>query len=270
MGPLLVAAALAASITPSHVPPTCAGDVFADQIGTKRADRLKATGRPERLFGLSGRDRLRGSANRVACLFGGPGGDVLDLAGGGGISYGEGGGDTLIGSGVNDQLYGGAGLDAFDSGAGDDRIESRDGRPEVVYCRGGNDLVNGDRIDVLIACETVLVDGPDALRLYPPGPPARPGATVRVGMTSPVKARRGKLRVVIVTDALDADCVDGPVEVARNTTRVRPGDRVVFKVRPPRGERWCKGGEKAAVLLDRGRRPDRPVARFEFKTRAGS
>jgi hypothetical protein len=267
MASLLLAAALAASITPSSVPATCAGDVFADQIGTRHRDRLRAAGRPERLFGLAGNDLLRGSKTRVACLFGGPGADRLDLDGGGGVAYGEGGGDTLIGSEVNDQFYGGAGLDAFDAGPGDDRVESDDGVPEVVFCRDGNDLVRADRIDVLVACETVVVNGPDAVRLDAPNRPVRRRETVRVRMTAPLKAGRGQYRVVIVTGALGKDCVDGPVEVARNPRWVKAGNRVVFKVSPPRRERWCAGGEKAAVVLARGRRPDRPVARFQFETR---
>jgi hypothetical protein len=265
----LVAAPAPASIEPGHPPATCAGNVFADQIGTQRANRMKATaGKPERLYGLGGDDRLRGAITRAACLFGGPGNDVLDLAGGGGVAYGEAGGDVFIGSEVNDQLFGGAGLDLFDAGDGDDRIESTDGRPEVVYCRDGNDLVTADRVDVLIACETVVVNGPDAERLHVGGRPAGPKETVEVAMEAPFAGRRGDYRVVLVTGALGADCVDGPVEIGRapQSGRIKAGQRLRLKVRPPRGERWCSGAEKAAVLFQRGRRP-RPVARFQFLTR---
>lgn len=254
--------ATAAAFAPGDPPAACAGDLFADQIGTRRRDRLRATGRPERLFGLGGDDRLFGSQARVACLFGGPGDDRLDLRDGGGLAYGEAGDDRLLGGVINDQLDGGGGLDAYDGARGDDRIDARDGRPEVVYCGDGNDLVTADRIDVLVGCETVVVNGPDAERLSVPGPPARPRETVRVTMTAPAG---GRYRVIAVTTALGRDCLDGPARVA--SARARAGERVVFRLRPPRGERWCPGAEKAAVVRQRGRRPPKPVARLTFATR---
>ncbi|MEA2170211.1 MAG: hypothetical protein QOF76_3511 [Solirubrobacteraceae bacterium] len=257
----------AAAFSPGDPPNLCAGDFYADVIGTPGDDDLTGTGRPERLYGLAGDDQLNGSENRVSCLIGGPGDDLLQINDGGGLEFGEAGSDTLQGSPLDDQLYGGGGRDAYGAGDGDDKVDARDGIAEVVDCSDGNDLATADRIDLLAGCETVLVDGRANPTATVKPRAARVGAPFVATLRAPFSARAGAYRVILTTDSLGRDCADGPVVVGKTTRSARAGHELSIRLRPPHGEHWCRGTSKAGIVYYRGRRPGRPVARLQFDTR---
>jgi hypothetical protein len=268
-------AGAAPNYQPGSPPSACAGDGLADQIGTDRSDRLTAPTRAERLWGLGGPDRLTGSSTRATCLFGGRDGDVLDLAAGGGMAWGEAGGDTILGGPLADTLNGGPGVDAFAAGAGDDLIQARDGNAEVVDCGPGHDLVDADRSDLLIGCEVAVLSGRSTPSLTPEPRAAATSAIVRVRFTVPRAARAGAYRVLLTTGARSAGCANGPLELTRLPMpghAVRAGQVVRIGLRPPAGG-WCSGVERAAIVLHpacaKGARclvapPAEPVARLRF------
>ena len=114
-------------------------------LGTARANRLRGTSRADRLLGLGGNDRLFGRGGDD-CLSGGDGHDRLD---------GGAGNDTLTGGRGDDRLVGGGGRDALIAGAGRDTVLARDGGRDTVRCGAGRDTAVVDRIDTIVACETV-------------------------------------------------------------------------------------------------------------------
>lgn len=257
---------------PGNPPSLCAGQLFGDQIGTERRDRLAAARRPERLWGLGGDDVLTGSPTRATCLFGGTDRDSLTLGGGGGAAFGETGADVLTGGSLDDVLRGGAGDDTLDAGAGadtldggegrdafsagdgDDLIDAADGRAEVIDCGPGQDLVAADRLDALIGCESPALAGPSARRAAPDS------TSSKVRFQAPV---RGRYRVLW----LEAPCAVGTTALGV----LRAGTQSV-RLEPPA----CPGAYRAAIALApscrRGRRclappPLQPVARLDFSVR---
>jgi hypothetical protein len=260
---VLPASALAA---PPQTPPRlCAGDAFGDLVGTRGDDQLQAPPRATRVWGLEGADGLIGSTSRAACLLGGPGRDLLALNRGGGLAYGNQGRDTITGSDLGDVIEAGYDTDGVAAGAGDDRIGARDGSAEVVDCGPGLDTVKADRRDVLIACESVDVTGPSALRLSPSPSETSSRGLVRVRMTVPRGAGEGAYRMLAVTD-----CGRGVSEVARFPApgaRVQRGQHVKIGLHHPDGG-WCRGRTRVAVVRSPGQ--DLPlvgVARLSFTAR---
>lgn len=257
-------------VQPGHPPAVCAGAAFADLIGTSAGDRLRGTGRAERLYGLDGDDTLVGAPARASCLFGGRGDDRLDLSGGGGVAWGEDGADSLLGSSLGDRFVGGAGVDQIEAGAGDDRIRTVDGRAEMVDCGDGRDTAVADRIDVLVGCETADVRGPDALRLQPRPRSTGSRSIVRIRMKVPAGGGAGAYRIVLVSGAAGRACANGPLEITRFPEpgrRVRSGQEIRVGLRAP-AVGWCAGVEKAVVVRHRrGVRPVEPVARLQFSVR---
>lgn len=158
------------------VPALCAGDLFADLIGTRHVDLLEgADRRPSRLWGLGGDDVLLGAVQRASCLMGGSGRDDLRLGDGGGVAFGEAGkdrihggsrddvlsgagaGDRLFGNGGNDVLLGGRGADLLVGGDGDDTVEAAgDGTRDRIVCGPGRDRVTADPADRVDGCEAVI------------------------------------------------------------------------------------------------------------------
>jgi len=264
-------AALAAPpAEPGNPPLICASDAFADQVGTPGDDTLAAPDRATRLYGLAGDDGLTGSRTRAACLFGGPDDDRLELNTGGGVAWGETGRDTVLGSPLGDVIDGGRGVDGVAAGDGDDKITVRDGRPEMVDCGNGADIVKGDRIDVLIGCESVSIAGREARRLD--AYPSRTRATgmVRVRLRVPRSAGEGAYRLIYVTGALGRPCGGGPREITRfpaQGQRVRRGQHVTIGLPSPELG-WCEGTARVVVVrYPRRALPGRPVARFSFSVR---
>jgi hypothetical protein len=254
-------AAAWAGAQPGSPPPICAGDAFADIVGTGAGDRIEAPGPAARIYGLGGPDELIGSRTRATCLFGGPGDDYLNLNAGGGVARGEDGRDVLFGSIVRDIVAGGPGVDGAASGAGDDTLTFRDGIPELVDCGVGDDIVKSDRADVLVGCESVTAAGPAGLTLKPAPRVTDIGGTVRARMTLPAA---GTYRVLYVTPADGRRCSGGPLELA-SLTGARRGRRVRLVLRRPELG-WCEGTSRVAVVRDPGGGlPVEPVARLAFR-----
>jgi hypothetical protein len=254
---------------------------------------LVAGRRAERLWGEGGPDQLLGSSSRAACLLGGAGPDVLQLGAGGGAAWGEEGDDAASGSPIDDFLEGGGGsdvldggagrdlilpgpgLDGIDAGPGDDVILTADGRAELVQCGAGDDTALADRVDVLIACESLRLEGPPPVRLV-----AEPGLVsgdeiVRARLRVPAAAGANGYRVLLLAGP---GCAAGPVTVAsfpEPGRRVRAGRLVRIGLRAPAGG-WCPGRVDAAIVLQRPCRagatcvappPAEPVARLSFRSR---
>jgi hypothetical protein len=260
-------------------PSPCTGSFFSDQIGTNGRDTIQAQTRPQRLWGLAGADRLTGSATRVSCLFGGRGNDLLDLAAGGGVAFGERGEDRLVGSPVADQLDGGPGVDGFEAGAGGDKVDTRDGRAELVDCGSGQDLVTADRADVLFGCEESLRSGrPLPIDPVQPAAVRRRSATVRLAFRIPEAAGAGAYRVVLTSGAREPGCAPGPRELTRLPEpgrRVRAGQAVRVGLHPP-DQGWCPGTERAVLVLYRRCRDvcaappaGEPLARLRWRVTGG-
>lgn len=243
-------------MSPAYVPPPstppaiCQGAAFSDLVGTAADDRLQAPNQATRVWGLAGNDILAGSANRAACLLGGAGNDVLILNGGGGVAFGGTGRDRILGSDLGDVIDPGKDPDLVVAAGGDDKLTTRDGRPEVVDCGTGADIVKGDRSDLLIGCESTNLAGRPGLHLR-----ARPN---RVGITGTVRVRlpaRGDYQVLYVNSCRTAGQVVGAGK-----------GRILRIARPDFG--WCRGRARLAVIRDPGYGlPVIPVARFAFTVR---
>ncbi len=255
--------ALAQYAPPPGTPPRlCAGEAFVDIVGTPERDTLRAFSRATRVWGLGANDLLVGSASRAACLLGGRGHDVLGLNTGGGVAFGGPGRDAILGSELGDVIRPGEGADGLDAGGGDDKISVRDGNPEVVVCGAGDDIVKGDRTDVLLGCESLNVAGRGAPRLAPRPPTAGADAVVRVGLTAP---RAGTYRVMYLTPAGGRGCSGGPVVVSE--VSAARGAELRLALRPPAGG-WCPGRGRAAVLrYPPSALPPVGVARVSFRVR---
>ncbi|BBT17511.1 hypothetical protein WP8S17C03_35600 [Metapseudomonas otitidis] len=134
-------------------------------FGTSEADKLRATGVRNSVFGgdgndtlegLSGNDKLYGGEGNDS-LLGGLGDDLLEGGTGNDILHGEDGNDTLRGGLGNDTLIGGYGNDTylFNLGDGQDTLVESDGYwttdvlrfgegilpSDISITRSGNDLV---------------------------------------------------------------------------------------------------------------------------------
>lgn len=248
---------------PAPPPAICSGTEWVDVVGTPGPDRLRAFSRATRVWGLGGADALLGSYTRASCLIGGRGNDFLALNAGGGVAFGQAGSDVLVGSYFGDILDGGRGLDAITALGGDDKIASRDGNPEVVWCGDGDDIVKGDRVDVLIGCESADLTGPPAPRLKARPAVAGRHRVVRARFEAP---RAGRYQVLYVTTADGRRCAGGPAVLA-DPGRLRRRQRVTLKLRPPKGG-WCRGSAKAAVIrYPSGEPPAAGVARLSFSVR---
>ncbi len=262
---LVAPAAAHAGVRPGSPPPICGGNAFSDQVGTPADDTLTSPGPAQRIYGLRGSDQLTGSRTRATCLFGGPENDILNLESGGGVAWGEEGRDLIFGSPFGDIVVGGRGIDAAATGGGPDKVDFRDGRPEVVNCGDGEDMLTADRVDLRIGCESVTVSGPDAPRLQ--AQPDRTGVSgsVRARMTMPRGAAAGRYQLLYVRQAVDDSCAG--TGVVGTLPRVRRGQRIRFRVRAPELG-WCAGKALVAVIRDPGRSlPTIPVARFSFRVR---
>lgn len=249
-----------AATRPGSPPAICAGGAFSDRVGTPRADQLFSGGAAERIYGLGGPDWMTGSSTRATCLFGGAGDDFLNLNAGGGVAWGEEGRDTVYGSRLGDVADGGPGVDLFGTGPGPDKLTTRDGRPELVNCGDGEDIVRGDRADVFISCEAVTATGPPLTRLKVRPRVTDIGGTVRARLRLPA---RGTFHAVYVTPPEARNCSGGPSVLATVTGPKGRNVRLVLH-RPERG--WCEGRSQVAVVRDAGQGlPGAPVARFAFR-----
>lgn len=131
------------------------GDGGDTLIGNAARNRLTGEGGKDELRGNAGDDRLVGDGGGLVVggggkddtMVGGPGNDLL---------LGERGDDRMFGRSGNDRLIAGRGLDDVFGGPGNDRVNSRDGRPDMVRCAAGADLVRRDALDVLFGCEQFL------------------------------------------------------------------------------------------------------------------
>jgi Ca2+-binding RTX toxin-like protein len=101
------------------------GTFGADDVALGGAGNDALTGAQALLDGGEGADGIQGS--RAA---GGPGNDLVR-------AYYD--GDAV--------LDGGPGQDSVVGGEGDDVIRTRDGEPDVVWCNGGTDVTEADRVD---------------------------------------------------------------------------------------------------------------------------
>jgi hypothetical protein len=249
-----------AGVTPgAELPPACASLLFTDVVATLVDDVVIGGNRPERIYGLTGNDRLLGSRTRASCLFGGRGDDTLGLGDGGGIAMGERGNDLVTGSWRDDALSGGdgddtlmglagadvlrgtKGTDFLDGGPGDDVVDAYDGRPELVNCGAGEaDIAIADGADVLLGCETTRVEG-SYLRVKKVARKG-PGAA-RMRWTVPETAGEGEWRVILL------NC-DGTLREAARLPAVRKGQRTSIGLVPPPGG-WCVADQTGAIVRAR-------------------
>lgn len=151
--------------------------------------------------GLGGNDTLSGSG----ALDGGAGNDRLvgrttndTLTGGDGDDYLEGGfGD--------DQITGGAGKDSYVGdttasntiGVGNDVINARDGVAESVACGPGSDKATVDASDDVAIDTQNLCEQVDRAKATTPTGPTTGGPTFVFVAATPVKVRRGAVRIKV-------------------------------------------------------------------------
>jgi RTX calcium-binding nonapeptide repeat (4 copies) len=269
-------------------PGICTNPAFTDVVGTAQADQLVGGARPQRIYGLTGDDRLTGSGQRASCLFGGQGADLLAAGAGGGIALGEDGPDVLLGSFKDDGLSGGpgadtliasdgkdalrgdTGIDGFFAGQGDDIVAAADGRREVVACGGGDDVVEADRADALFGCERVRLQGRPLPTQHFVRSTGRPRTTFRFAFRAPAAGGAGSYAVLAArcdeSDPFAATVVPAPGR------RVRKGQLIRVGLRAPTGG-WCQGRREAALV--RAPRcslkacliapPYEPLARIRFR-----
>jgi Ca2+-binding RTX toxin-like protein len=133
--------------------PRCFGK-RATIVGTRRADVLKGTSRPDVIVGLGGNDvmRGRGGDDRIC---GGKGNDALVAAGGDDLLAGEDGSDSLAGGGAFDVLIGGPGGDTLNGGTGIGDFASYFGAPGSVTVDLAAGTATGDGSDRLTGVEDI-------------------------------------------------------------------------------------------------------------------
>lgn len=227
-------------------------------IATLDGDIVGGQEKPQRIYGLTGDDWLIGSQTRASCIFGGGGNDVITMGAGGGVGLGErghdvltghwrsdalsggNGDDILLGLGSADILQAGKGTDLLDGGQGDDILHSLDGRPELVNCGSGVDVVLADGRDALLGCERQEIRGK---RLRQRKVVRRGAGTARLRFRIPRTAATGRWRVYL------HDC-DGTLREAARLPRVRKGRRVSIGLTPPAGG-WCPGDQTGAIVRAR-------------------
>jgi RTX calcium-binding nonapeptide repeat (4 copies) len=220
-----------------------------------------------RVFGDTGDDRLA-FEGVAGGLYGGPGADVLSAAGAATLQ-GDAGDDHLIASRAS-ALSGGAGSDRLDGSPQSDVIvDAGDrGTRDVIACRGGADITQGDRGDRLRGCSRRALDALSKVRhrwRVFPGP----------GLTEPVRLRVRDTNYVGL-QAPFAECVgracagarlDSPPRAFRSFRIVRGGVRHRWNGRTRRTVRagatiriglWFRFGE---VEFTKG---------LEFRTRANA
>lgn len=112
-----------------------------DAAGSPQPDRLVGNGRANDLFGLAGRDVVRGlgafdrpqggpgdddvsGGDAYDITFGGPGDDRMDGGPGADEMYGDEGADRMAGAAGNDAVYGDTGRDVADGGPNRDRCRA--------------------------------------------------------------------------------------------------------------------------------------------------
>jgi hypothetical protein len=265
----LTATAQAGYVPGQDVPGACKGDFFTDRIGTPADDAVPASGKAQRVYGLTGTDWMVGSDTRATCLFGGQGDDVLTLGKGGGIALGEDGADLLNGSSKddalsggegpdimtggagNDALRGGRGIDGFDGGDGDDLLDSADGRPELVVCGGGTDTAVADGADVLVGCERRGGVGKLLRRKHLLSENGGQWSIFRMRFVAPEAASAGQYRILLAGPS----CWEG-LRQAAALGDVRTGQVTRLGMRPPEGG-WCAGPYAGTLVRERPCPPDR-------------
>jgi hypothetical protein len=146
--------------------------------GSDHADTFTGSTGAETIHGRGGDDLMEGSDGADG-LHGGPGAD--QLSGGAG----------------NDVLEGGGEVDQLDGGGGDDTIRAVDRTAETIGCGIGNDTVEADDIDTVLAdCESVTRVAPSPGTDPGGGDPAAQALlTIRGGRVKIDRKRRGKLRL---------------------------------------------------------------------------
>jgi Ca2+-binding RTX toxin-like protein len=251
------------------VPGACKGDMFTDTIGTLTKDFVPVTGKPQRVYGLTGDDVLAGSDTRATCLFGGQGDDTISVGKGGGVALGEDGADWLVGSTLDDALSGGEGpdtmqggtgadvlrggrgVDGFDGGPGNDLLDSADGRPELVVCGPGEDTAVADGADVLVGCENRGGVGKLLRRKHLDDEKGGRSSVFRARFVAPETATKGEYKILLAGPG----CWEGLREVAA-LGKVKAGQVTKLAMRPPKGG-WCAGPFAGTLVRARPCPPDR-------------
>ena len=227
--------------SPTPVTFTLAAAASIESVhGSDHADTLTGSTAPESFHGRSGDDSLEGS----------DGPDQL---------YGDAGADQISGGAGNDVLEGGGEADQFDGGSGDDTIKAVDSVKETIGCGLGNDTVEADDLDTVLAdCENVTrtAPGPGPGNPDPGTAPGGDGTAkavleVRGGRVKLDRKRRGKLRLTCSNAACAGTLlikVKGK-RVARIAYALQAGQtkRVAFRLNK-RGRRLIKGKRKLAAL----------------------
>ena len=123
----------------------------------------------------------------VEGIRGGPFNDQLTGDGAANRIDGAGGADTVHAGSGGDTVIGGAGIDSLFGEAGDDLMQALDGAIDNVDCGDGNDTLDVDATDVLVACELPAPPGETPPGETPPGetPPT-------IDKTAPVLTLSGK------------------------------------------------------------------------------
>jgi hypothetical protein len=118
-------------------------------FGTKKGDRMKTRSRGAMLFGGPGADRLV-VRSRAGVAHGGLGGDRISVRGRSGVATGGPGADVIRSRAKGRSLLvGGPGRDRLVTSKARTLVDARDGRRDVVICRGDRSVVKADASDVI-------------------------------------------------------------------------------------------------------------------------
>jgi hypothetical protein len=123
-------------------------------LGSKKADRITGSNRPDLIFTFGGNDRVSGGRGND-CIDGGRGNDRLAGAQGKDTVMGGKGADNLNGGSESDRLMGGAGRDTLNAAYGRDKVSGGKGADAInvatagpaarVNCGKGRDVVRSNR-----------------------------------------------------------------------------------------------------------------------------
>lgn len=155
-GPGCVAIAGGASCT--RPPSTVAWE--RSSIATEGGDDvvLVEAPQPMRIFGGEGNDTITFNAGTAGGLYGMDGDDVLSSAGKATLEGGP--GNDRLTAGAASGLSGGPGTDSLDGSPQNDvLVDAGDGGTrDVIACRGGTDVIQGDPGDVIESCPRSALD----------------------------------------------------------------------------------------------------------------
>jgi hypothetical protein len=130
-------------------------------LGTAAPDTVVPHATDDGFDALAGQDQVQGGGGHD-CLFGGAGNDTVNGGDGADAIAGDDGADNLQGGAGDDEIDAlehttgtTGGPDTINAGDGDDDVKADDGFADTIDCGPGQDRVDADAIDTVLAtCET--------------------------------------------------------------------------------------------------------------------